>query len=135
MVGTGYTSRRELAADTALAAAHGYVSPFVAAGAVDVGRAPLRCTVMEGAFKRPPMDEGDTRSAVGLWRGEPAQPLIHHPVWRQYQALLAARTAAATAAASARVELPTAAPAAPAPEVRYDAFLAAVRSASGFTYP
>ena len=29
------------------------------------------------------MDEGDTRSAVGLWRGEPAQPLIHHPVWRQ----------------------------------------------------
>ena len=103
---------------------------------------------MEGAFKRPPMDEGDTRSAVGLWRGEPAQPLIHHPVWRQYQALLAARSAAATAtaaaatsaaaataAASARVELPTAAPAAPAPEVRYDAFLAALRSASGFTSP
>ena len=108
---------------------------------------------MEGAFKRPPMDEGDTRSAVGLWRGEPAQPLIHHPVWRQYQALLAARTAAATgptaaatatasaaisaaaatAASSLRVELPTAAPAAPAPEVRYDAFLAALRSASGST--
>ena len=101
---------------------------------------------MEGAFKRPPMDEGDTRSAVGLWRGEPAQPLIHHPVWRQYHALLAARSAAATAtasaatsaaaataAASARVELPTAAPAAPAPEVRYDAFLAALRSASGST--
>ena len=96
---------------------------------------------MEGAFKRPPMDEGDTRSAVGLWRGEPAQPLIHHPVWRQYQALIAATAtasaatsaAAATAAASARVELPTAAPAAPAPEVRYDAFLAALRSASGST--
>ena len=119
---------------------------------------------MEGAFKRPPMDEGDTRSAVGLWRGEPAQPLIHHPVWRQDQALLAARSAAATgptatatatasatasatatasaatsaaatAAASARVELPAAAPAAPAPEVRYDAFLAALRSAGGSTQP
>ena len=44
---------------------------------------PTLTLTMEGAFKRPPMDEGDTRSAVGLWRGEPAQPLIHHPVWRQ----------------------------------------------------
>ena len=60
------------------------------------------------------MDEGDTRSAVGLWRGEPAQPLMHHPVWRQYQVLLAARTATNAAVAVAAVTAP-AAPAAPAP--------------------
>ena len=29
-----------------------YTSPFAAAGALEIARAPLRCTVMEGAFKR-----------------------------------------------------------------------------------
>ncbi len=44
-------------------------------------------------------------------------------------AVAAATVAAAPAALSARVRLPAAAPAAPAPEVRYNDFLAALRSA------
>ena len=52
MAASGYTSKRELATDTALAARLGYTSPFAAAGALEIARAPLRCTVMEGAFKR-----------------------------------------------------------------------------------
>ena len=131
VVATGATSDAELAADKAAAAAAGYVSPFGAAGATKIGEAPLRCTPMEGAFKRPPMDEGDTRSGVGVWRGDPAQPLLHHPVWLQYRRRLLYPDRRDDAMPSTpRVNLPAARRAGGrAPRVPYSQFVAALRSA------